>query len=240
LVKWGIVLTALGLLGSVLARGIDRIQESAERAQCNLGGVALALHYYDESHGSLPPAILYGKDGTPLHSWRVLILPYLEESVLYNEFHLDEPWNSPHNIQLLPRMPKSYRAPGRKASMIPPYHTVLHVFVGKGTPFEEIPRPVPEDTSNPLATRKGWKIRDDFPNWPGKPLLFVEAGEPVPWTKPQELLYDPDQPLPELFCIFKEGFRGCEISASYHFVYKGTSETDMRDLITRDGGKDPG
>src|SRR5215470_13169211 len=96
----------------------------------------MALLCYQDEHGRLPPAVVYGPDGTPLYSWRVLILPYIEENRLYEQFHLDEPWDSPHNIALLPRMPHAYAAPGSKAKKIPPHHTVCHVFVGKGTPFE--------------------------------------------------------------------------------------------------------
>ena len=58
-----------------------------------------------------PPAYTTSKDGKPLLSWRVLILPYLEQEALYKEFHLDEPWDSPHNRTLIARMPAVYRCP---------------------------------------------------------------------------------------------------------------------------------
>src|SRR5262249_57243764 len=96
----------------------------------------MAMHNYQDDHGQLPPAVVYGPDGTPLYSWRVLILPYIEEQDLYKQFHLDEPWDSPHNLTLLERMPSTYKAPGRKAGLMPPGHTVCHVFVGKGAAFE--------------------------------------------------------------------------------------------------------
>jgi hypothetical protein len=65
-----------------------------------------------------------------LYSWRVLLLPYIEEEPLYKEFHLDEPWDSAHNIRLLERIPAVYAPPRYKRSRLPPYHTVVHVFVG--------------------------------------------------------------------------------------------------------------
>jgi len=115
-------------------------------------------------HGTLQPAVVYGPDGQPLHSWRVLLLPYVEQEELYHEFRLDEPWNSENNIRLLERMPAVYAAPGYKKSRLPPHHTVCHVFIGPGTAFEG-PRGLP------------WS---DFPDGQSNTLLIVEAGEPVP------------------------------------------------------------
>src|SRR5947209_4748780 len=119
------------------------------------------MHNYHDTHGQLPPAVVYGADGTPLYSWRVLILPYIEQQELYQQFHLDEPWDSPHNRALLPLMPRTYAAPGRKARLLPPYHTVIHVFVGQGAAFEG---------------REGLRLPGDFPDGTSNTLLFVEAG----------------------------------------------------------------
>jgi hypothetical protein len=167
---------------------------------------------------------VYGEDGIPLHSWRVLILPFIEEEPLYREFRLDEPWDSPHNLSLLPRMPTTYAAPGRKKSKMPAYHTVCHVFVGKGAAFEG---------------REGLQLPQDFPDGTSCTFLFVEAGKPVPWTKPEELSYAPDQPLPDLACIFKDGFRACVADGTRRWVPKGTSEATLRAAITRNGGDEP-
>jgi hypothetical protein len=186
--------------------------------------LAFAMLDYESAHGRLPPAVVYGKNGEPLYSWRVLIQPYLEQGELYNQFHLDEPWDSPHNIQLLPKMPLSYAAPPRKMSKLPPYHTICHVFVGKGTAFEG---------------RAGLNLKKDFPNGASNTLAIVEAGKPVPWTKPEELEYDPDGPLPDLTGLFKDGFRACRLFGGSEFIPKDTSEADLRALITRNGGENP-
>src|SRR2546426_8412471 len=90
------------------------------------------MHIYQERHGRLPPAVVYGKYGEALHSWRVLLLPYIEQDALFKQFKLDEPWDSPHNIQLLPKIPSTYAAPGRKADLMPPYHTVCMYLSAKG------------------------------------------------------------------------------------------------------------
>ena len=69
--------------------------------------IGIALICADTAEGQLPVAI-YSKDGKPLLSWRVMLLPGLERGKLYEQFHLDEPWDSPHNIKLLPKMPEEY------------------------------------------------------------------------------------------------------------------------------------
>ena len=70
--------------------------------------VALALRTYCGEHGGLPPAFVTDKNGKPLYSLRVLILPYINRQELYSEFHLDEPWDSPANIKLLRSMPSEF------------------------------------------------------------------------------------------------------------------------------------
>jgi Protein of unknown function (DUF1559) len=180
------------------------------------------MHEYQDRHGRLPPAVVYGADGEPLYSWRVLLLPFLEEDDLYREFRLDEPWDSPHNLPLLEKMPRTYAAPyGR----VPAYHTVVHVFVGPGAAFES-----PE----------GLRLPEDFPDGTGDTFLVVEAGEPVPWTKPADLAYGPGKPLPDLRGIFRDGFRARMGDASARWVRKGTSEGTLRAAVTRNGGDNLG
>ncbi len=176
---------------------------------------------YEDEHGRLPPAVVYGPSGEPLYSWRVAILPFMEQQELYQQFHLDEPWDSPHNRQLLARMPAAYAPPPGKRKKVPVYHTVCKVFVGKGAAFEG---------------REGLLLPGDFPDGSSDTLLVVEAGEPVPWTKPEDLSYDPGEPLPDLRCLFKDGFRACMADASRRWIRKGISESSLRAAITRNGG----
>ena len=89
------------------------IRGTAARSRCvnNLKQIGLAMHNYHAMHKSFPPAYTVDKSGKPLLSWRVLILPFLEQDALYKEFHLDEPWDSAHNRALIERMPETYRCP---------------------------------------------------------------------------------------------------------------------------------
>jgi hypothetical protein len=205
----------------MLATMVGRAREAAARASCNLGGIALAFHNYHDHYGGLPPAVVHGADGEPLYSWRVLVLPYLEQQELYEEFRLDEPWDSEQNIGLLHRMPNSFAPPWTRRVEVPPHHTVCRVLVGPGTPFE---------------SPGGLRLPDDFPDGTADTLLFVEAGVPVPWTKPDEVIYDPTQPV-QLQGLFRDGFRACTADGSYRFITHDTDQETLHALITRNGGE---
>src|SRR5438270_10823114 len=92
------------------------------------------MHNYHDTHRRFPPAAVCGPDGRPLLSWRVLILPFLEQEALYKQFHLDERWDSPHNILLLPKMPITY-GPYRNTATADGM-TYFRVFVGPGAAVE--------------------------------------------------------------------------------------------------------
>jgi hypothetical protein len=77
----------------------------------NLKQIAIALHNYHDTFGSLPPAYVADENGRPMHSWRVLLLPFIEHKALYDEYRFDEPWDGPHNRQLADYMPSVYRCP---------------------------------------------------------------------------------------------------------------------------------
>jgi|SRR6185437_10035694 len=183
------------------------------------------MQIYQDSHGRLPPAVVYGKDGQPLYSWRVLMLPFIEQPELYKQFHLDEPWDSPHNVELLARMPQTYAPPPNKKSRLPAYHTVCHVFVGKGTAFEG---------------KEGLRLPADFPDGTSNTILLVEAGPPVPWTKPEDIIYDPDSPLHPLDCLFHDGFRLAVADGSVRFIRQDIDAASLRAAVTRNGNETMG
>lgn len=78
----------------------------------NLKTILVALKRYESANEYFPPAAIQSSDGRPLLSWRVALLPYLEQTALYEQFHLDEPWDSPHNRPLADRMPAVFETPG--------------------------------------------------------------------------------------------------------------------------------
>ena len=166
---------------------------AARRAQFtnNMKQVGLALDNYRLAHGRFPPAIVRDPEGRPLYSWRVLILPYLESTDLYREFHLDERWDSPHNRSLLGEAPFAYCGIGVDGGRV---RTYIQAFVGPGTAFESAegePFDNPDGSSN-------------FPDGAGNTILAVEARESVPWSAPFDLPFGPDLAMPAL----GGGYRG--------------------------------
>jgi hypothetical protein len=211
----------LTTLTELRPRFVARVSEAADRTKSgnNLKKIALAMHSYHDRKGRLPAAGIYDSAGRPLLSWRVAILPDIDEEALYKEFKLDQPWDSPHNKKLLERMPKVY-APVRGASL-PPYSTYYQVFHGKGAAFE-----------GKEGTRFG-----DFPDGLINTLLVVEAGDPVAWTQPKDLAYSPDGPLPRLNGPFKSMVLAAFADGSVHMIQNSISENLWRAVITRNGGE---
>jgi hypothetical protein len=180
-----VLLIALAWLFAPPTPDAKRETDSFTWAQLHLLKIALAIHDYADAHSlHLPPAAIKDDSGRPLLSWRVAILPYLgdDEKALYNQFRLDEPWDSSYNRALLQYVPAAYRS----ESPLPGEAFLTHyqVFVGPGTPFER-----------PGLT---WK---DFPDGLYQTFLVMEAANPVPWSKPADMVYDPELPVPEL-CVW--------------------------------------
>ena len=110
----GIVFGAIGcfwtlILIALLLPAVQQVREAARRTTSmnDMRQIVLAIHNYDAANLSFPPA--KGRAGQEL-SWRVHILPYLDEMQLYEQFNLDEPWNSPHNLTLVDKMPEFGRS----------------------------------------------------------------------------------------------------------------------------------
>ena len=89
------------------------VRPAARRMQCtnNLKQVMLALHHYEEAYHALPPAYTVDEQGNPLHSWRTLILPYIEQKALYDKIDLSKPWNDPVNQQARESHVPAYACP---------------------------------------------------------------------------------------------------------------------------------
>jgi hypothetical protein len=157
--------------------------------------------------------------GRALLSWRVALLPFLEQDELYKQFRLNEPWDSPHNKGLLDKMPKVFAPPGRAdagSGM-----TYYQVFVGPHAAFEK---------------HRALGIQD-FTDGTSNTILIVEAGSPVPWTKPEDLHYAADEPLPRLGGLFGDIFHAALADGSVRTFPTDVDPEALRKLITRDGGE---
>jgi uncharacterized protein (TIGR03067 family) len=201
----------------------EKIRLAAQKVQSsnNLKQMALALHTYHDTYNRLPGPAITDKQGKPLLSWRVAILPFIEQQQLYRQFKLDEPWDSEHNKKLLEKMPEIYVPLRGKTKE--PYTTYYQAFVGPGTAFEPNMR---------LTLGAG------FPDGTSNTILLVEAGEAVPWTKPTDLPYEPKKALPKLGGLFTDGFHIALADASTRWVSRGFDERIFRSAITRNGGEE--
>lgn len=169
---------ATGLLIFILAFLLLPFHQNRHKAgtpQCkrNLKQIGLALHNYNADYGCLPPAFLTDPQGAPTLSWRVLILPYLDESALFHRFNLDQRWDSPENIKLLSEMPSVFRCPRHAENDRKPLKET-HYLV-----------PVGAETAFPYAECVPIRdIKDGTSNC----LLVVEDPEfSVPWSAPTDV-----------------------------------------------------
>jgi RNA polymerase sigma factor (sigma-70 family) len=195
----------------------DAWDDSTEQRVTNLKSLGLALHDYHDANGRLPPQAIVDREGRPLLSWRVAVLPFLAQRELYARFRLDEPWDSPHNKALIPMMPRIYAPVG--ASRSAEGSTYYQVIAGPGAVFEGAQGVASSD------------IRDGI----SETVAVVEAGEPVPWTKPEDLPYASDKPLPRFGGLSPDGFYALFCNGEVRFVKKGFSEIKLRSVITRSG-----
>jgi hypothetical protein len=170
----------IGVAVALLLPAVQAAREAARRMQSsnNMKQIALAIHNYHATYNRLPANI--EKDGKPLLSWRVQILPYIEEGRLYEQFKLDEPWDSPHNAALLDEMPMVYHNPNLQQGSTTNYLGIVY----PGSLFENAQRKTFADVKDGMANT----------------IMVVEASgkKSVPWTKPQDLTIDKSAPLADL------------------------------------------
>ncbi len=196
----------------------------------NLKQIALAFHNFHDTFGAMPAHAIHSKTGKPLLSWRVALLPFLDEDKLFKEFRLDEPWDSKHNKKLLARLPAVF-APTISGKPAKPGHTYYRVFTGANAPFN------PKLVRGAGLASLGPRIVN-FTDGTSNTILVIEAGEPVPWTKPDELVYDEKKKLPRLGGLFPEGFHVALADGSTRFIGRKMEEKVLRALITPSGGEE--
>jgi prepilin-type processing-associated H-X9-DG protein len=204
-------------------------RQAAIRSQCvnNEKQIGLAIHNYIARHDSFPPAYTQDKAGKPLLSWRVLILPYIEQDALYKEFHLDEAWDSPHNKALIAKMPVTYRCPGESDDLANQGRTRYVTPRGKATIFPGIQtvnlRDVTDGTSNTI--------------------MVIETGDAnaVVWTKPDDWEVDPE---PNMAGVLSNhagrvgtGSNFGFADGSVRFLGEKIKPATLRALLSRNGGE---
>jgi beta-lactamase regulating signal transducer with metallopeptidase domain len=219
------------MVASLLLPAVAKARDAAQRAQStnNLKQVALAMHNYADVNKSFPPAVLLGPDGKTKYSWRVAILPYLEQEHLYRQYNFNEPWDSENNKKILAQMPAVYRHPSAPGAAGNRQSSSYYLLTGEGGIFNE----------KPSKTGTGFvQIRDGTSNT----LLVVEAKRDIPWTKPEDIPFDVERELPKLGGYAAEGFPVAFADGSVRFIASSIDPQVLKALFTAGGGEviDPG
>ncbi len=209
--------TLLPRVAAQAAAASRRSVRQAQRVQ-SLRPLALAMMVYHQSRGEFPPATIRDGQGRPLLSWRVALLPHLGEQALYDSFRLNEPWDSPHNLAALQRMPAVFDSPDRPHDG----KTSIMLIVGDETAYAGGRRPRLAEITDGLS----------------KTIMFVEAGpdKAVPWTKPEDLPFLPADPAAALGQLPDASFLAAFFDTSISPVPASLDVETLRRLIRpRDG-----
>jgi hypothetical protein len=211
---------AIGLL----LPAVQAAREAARRMQSsnNLKQMALAFHNYESTYRRMPPRYTADSDGKPLLSWRVHLLPYFGAQDLYQEFHLDEPWDSEHNKTLVEKIPDYFRDPRSQAPA--GYTTYVAPFGGK------------EDSATIWDLEEGrfQNVTDGLSNT----LLFMSVPDAaaVPWTKPDDLDLSKTD-LPKLVAEFSTTFEAALADGSVRTFSKFVDQEILNAILTCAGGE---
>ena len=199
---------------------IEKLEQANRNTSLNnLRQQSLAMLNYESANMKFPANAIYSNDGKPLLSWRVAILPYIQERRLFDQFHLDEPWDSDHNIKLLDQMPKTYLCPGSENTN----KTLYQALVGPGTIMNGTPRGIGLGSISDGSTNS---------------IILVETDEEFaqPWTKPADLKFDPNNPKNGLGNLRANGFLAAYCDGSTHFIPNNVESQVLKHLaLIRDG-----
>ncbi len=213
---------AVAMIDAVLAPA--RSEAMLTRCVNNQKQLGLALHNYHQRHNAFPPAFSSSKDGKPLLSWRVLILPFLDENALYQEFHVDEPWDSPHNRALVAKMPAVYRCPFEGRDMAAQGKTRYLAPRGAGTIMRG---------GEPVGIRT---ITDGTSNT----ILVIDAADDqtVSWTEPRDLEVDPPLAVEQILKTpSHRGWVTLFADGAVRTLSKSIAPANFRSLLTTAGGE---
>lgn len=212
-----------------LGRAVAAAREAARRSQCvcNFCQITLALHNYESTYGTLPPAHVDGADGRPMHSWRVLVLPFMEQQALYNAYNFSEPWDGPGNRKLLNSMPPIFACPSRHPG-VPTNLTSYVAVTGPGTAFPDGHTVALQDIKDGTAS-----------------TIFAVEVENVDifWTEPRDLdvrtmsfrVNDPKRA--GISSPHPGGANVALADGGKRFMQEGITPGELRALFTIDGGE---
>ncbi len=211
--------------GAVPAAGAARGAARRAQSQNHQKQIGLAMHFFHDANNAFPVGYSADEDGKPLLSWRVHILPYIEEQALYNQFHLDEPWDSEHNKELIELMPDVYLSPRSKAE------AGKTTYLGVGGADGVFVRPAD-------GGRIGTGMRD-ITDGTSATAMTVEVTDKraVTWTRPGDFAPDKDNPQKGLF-VSPEGTMSIGFTdGSVQSIHKDIDREVIMGIFTKAGGE---
>jgi type II secretory pathway pseudopilin PulG len=215
----------IGILIALLLPAVQAAREAARRSVStnNLRNIMLALMVHESEHKTFPAYANFDAQGKPLLSWRVHILPYLEQQALYQEFHLDEPWDSEHNKKLIPLMPKLYLDPSSRMSTADGKTHYLGVR-GEGRAFTDA-----------QEGRKLASITDGTSN----SIAVVQTGDAaaVIWTKPDDWQPEENNLMKPFDRLHPTGFLAAYCDGRVSFIGYDMDRSIFKALLTAEGGE---
>ena len=214
----GLEFTNTAIAVGLLLPAVQQAREAARRAQSNnnMKQMMLAFHNYHDAYGHFPAQANYDNNGKPLLSWRVHILPFIDQQALYSRFKLNEPWDSPHNRKLIRLMPRTYANPNLPASSVTNYLAVIgpdSVFSKTGIRIQRIA----DGTSNTAM------------------MVEVNADRAVPWTKPVDHEFNEKAPKAGLGALRPGVFLTAFADGSVRGVRISVDPNILRALVTKSG-----
>jgi Protein of unknown function (DUF1559) len=203
---------------------VSGVVRGNEDTRNDLKAIGMGVHNCHDRTGSIPNNT-YDNQGRPLLSWRVHLLPYVNEEGLYRQFNLNEPWDGPTNRRLLSQVPKVYASAGAQAGEGKTYY---RGFTHQRAIFE---KPRAPGMLNKLTFQS---VPDGLANT----IFVVEAGEAVEWTKPDDFDWSPGRPRPALGAPpgTLPYFMVLMVDGSVRAVRKDVPEQTLRALIGRNDG----
>jgi prepilin-type processing-associated H-X9-DG protein len=229
-----VVIVCGGILAALMLPAVQAAREAARRISCNnhMKQIALAFHNYATANRCFPPAYIPDKNGKPMHSWRVLILPYLDgEDGVYKEYRFNEPWDSPHNRALASRMPSVYACPSEG----PPGGSITSYAMLVG----------PQAFSTGPTGRTFAEITDGTSNT----LMVVEAvNAKINWMEPRDLNVEdmqfqigrggtPNAVRDDMSSAHSGGANAAFCDGSVQFIPASTDPKDLKAMTTVNGGE---
>lgn len=232
--KVGLALVALLLLGFLLMPGLGPTRESYRRANCvsNLKQIGMALQNYHDQQKTFPPAYIADSEGKPMHSWRILLLPYFEEGNVHElakQYRFDEPWNGPHNRTLAVKAPAVFRCPSATDSE---GETSYVAVVGEPTLW---------------SGEKGFSHRN-IGDGARKTIAIVETAQSgINWLEPRDIPIaratrgiNPSEVRPSISSDHHGGVNVLLADGSVHYLTNDLSPEILYGLLTPNGGEEVG